>query len=57
VHPRLVTKRISIRISERDLAALDSLVASGRHRSRDAALRAGLELLLRDERERAIDVA
>lgn len=52
-----MTKQIPLRISERDLSALDSVVASGRFSSRSAALRAGLELLLRDDRERAIDDA
>lgn len=52
-----MTKQIPLRISERDLSSLDTVVASGRFPSRSAALRAGLELLLRDERERAIDDA
>jgi Arc/MetJ-type ribon-helix-helix transcriptional regulator len=52
-----MTKQIPLRISERDLSALDSVVASGRFPSRSAALRAGLELLLREERRQAIDEA
>jgi Arc/MetJ-type ribon-helix-helix transcriptional regulator len=52
-----MTKQIPLRISERDLSALDSVVASGRFRSRSAALRAALELLLREERRHAIDEA
>jgi Arc/MetJ-type ribon-helix-helix transcriptional regulator len=52
-----MTKQIPLRISERDLAALDGVVASGRFPSRSAALRAGLNLLLREERRRAIEDA
>ena len=52
-----MTKQIPLRISERDLSALDSVVASGRFPSRSAALRAGLELLLREERRHAINEA
>jgi Arc/MetJ-type ribon-helix-helix transcriptional regulator len=52
-----MTKQIPLRISERDLSALDSVVASGRFPSRSAALRAGLDLLLREEHRRAIDEA
>jgi Arc/MetJ-type ribon-helix-helix transcriptional regulator len=52
-----MTKQIPLRISERDLSALDTVVASGRYSSRSAALRAGLELLLREERRHAIDEA
>jgi Arc/MetJ-type ribon-helix-helix transcriptional regulator len=39
------------------LAALDAAVASGRFANRSEALRAGLELILREERERKIDEA
>jgi Arc/MetJ-type ribon-helix-helix transcriptional regulator len=52
-----MTKQIPLRIADRDLSVLDDLIASGRFASRSAALRAGLDLLLRDERERAIEEA
>ena len=39
------------------MAALDAVVASGRFPNRSEALRAGLERVLREERERAIDAA
>lgn len=48
---------VSFRISEGYLSALDSVVASGRYPNRSAALRAGLQLLLREERRPAIDEA
>jgi Arc/MetJ-type ribon-helix-helix transcriptional regulator len=46
-----------VRLTEDEVAALDAAVASGRFPNRSAALRAGLERLMRDERERAIDEA
>jgi Arc/MetJ-type ribon-helix-helix transcriptional regulator len=46
-----------VRLTKSDLAALDAAVASGRFASRSEALRAGLELILREEREREIDEA
>jgi Arc/MetJ-type ribon-helix-helix transcriptional regulator len=52
-----MTKQIPLRISERELSALDRIVAGGRFPSRSAALRAGLELLLREERRQAVDDA
>ena len=44
-------------MTNRDVAALDELVATGRFASRSDALRAGLASLLRAEREREIDEA
>jgi Arc/MetJ-type ribon-helix-helix transcriptional regulator len=52
-----MTKQIPLRISDRDLSALDDLIARGRFASRSSALRAGLDLLLRTERERALEEA
>ena len=39
------------------MAALDAMVASGRFANRSEVLRAGLERVLREERERQIDEA
>lgn len=49
-----MTIQIPIRIPEEDARRLDAIVASGRYASRSDALRRGLELLLRQEREREI---
>lgn len=52
-----MTVQVPVRLTERDLAALDAVVASGRFASRSEALRAGLAQLLSEEREREIDAA
>jgi len=52
-----MTVQIPIRIPEDDLAELDAAIARGSFANRSAALRAGLDQLLREERERAIDDA
>jgi Arc/MetJ-type ribon-helix-helix transcriptional regulator len=52
-----MTTQVPVRLTESDLAALDAAVASGRFANRSEALRAGLELILREEREREIDEA
>jgi Arc/MetJ-type ribon-helix-helix transcriptional regulator len=52
-----MTIQIPLRIPDEDLAELDAAIARGSFPNRSAALRAGLELLLREERERAIDDA
>jgi len=52
-----MTTQISLRIKAEDLAELDAAIARGSIPSRCAALRAGLELILRHERERVIDEA
>ena len=52
-----MTTQVPVRLTESDLAALDAAVASGRFANRSEALRAGLELILREEREREIDDA
>ena len=50
-----MTVQIPVRIPERDAELLDEAVARGRFASRSEALREGLALLLREEREREIE--
>ena len=52
-----MTIQIPVRIPERDAEMLDEAVARGRFASRSEALREGLALLLREEREREIEEA
>jgi Arc/MetJ-type ribon-helix-helix transcriptional regulator len=52
-----MTQQIPVRIPDEKAAALDQLVAQGRFASRSDALRAGLDRLLADEREREIEAA
>jgi Arc/MetJ-type ribon-helix-helix transcriptional regulator len=52
-----VSQQIAVRLDDDALVALDHAVASGRYPSRAAAIRAALEQLLREERERAIEDA
>ncbi len=52
-----MTIQIPVRIPERDAELLDEAVARGRFASRSEALREGLALLLREEREREIEEA
>jgi Arc/MetJ-type ribon-helix-helix transcriptional regulator len=52
-----MTIQVPVRLTEQDVAALDAAVAEGRFASRSDALRSGLEHVLREERERAIDEA
>ena len=52
-----MTVQIPVRIPERDAQLLDEVVARGRFASRSDALREGLALLLREEREREIEEA
>lgn len=52
-----MTIQIPVRISEEDLSELDTAIARGSYPNRSAALRAALELLLREERERQIEEA
>ena len=52
-----MTTQIQIGLPAEVLVELDAAVARGSFVSRSAALRVGLELLLREERERAIDDA
>ncbi len=44
-----------MRLTESDLAALDAAIARGRFANRSDALRAGLERILREERQYEID--
>jgi Arc/MetJ-type ribon-helix-helix transcriptional regulator len=52
-----MAQQIAIRLPESDLSALDQAIARGRFPNRAAALREGLERLLREEREREIEDA
>lgn len=52
-----MTVQIPVRIPKRDAQLLDEVVARGRFASRSEALREGLAMLLREEREREIDDA
>jgi Arc/MetJ-type ribon-helix-helix transcriptional regulator len=54
---RGVSTPVQTRLSDAELAALDAAIARGRFASRSEALRAGLERVLRDEREREIAAA
>jgi len=46
--------QIAVRLSDDELARLDASVARGRYPTRAAAVRAGLERLLREERDREL---
>lgn len=50
-----MTKQIPVRLSERDVSDLDALVRAGRFPTRSEALRRGLQLLVREERECEIE--
>ena len=52
-----MSQQIAIRLPEEDVSALDEVIARGRFPNRAAALREGLERLLREEREREIEEA
>jgi Arc/MetJ-type ribon-helix-helix transcriptional regulator len=52
-----MTVQIRVRIPEQDSQRLDEAVARGRFSSRSDALRVGLAMLLREEREREIEEA
>lgn len=52
-----MTTQIAVKLSQALLDSIDDLVRSGRVKNRSAAVRAGLELLSRAEREAAIDRA
>jgi Arc/MetJ-type ribon-helix-helix transcriptional regulator len=52
-----MTIQVPVRLTKEEVATLDAAVASGRFPNRSAALRAGLDRLLRDERQRTIDEA
>jgi Arc/MetJ-type ribon-helix-helix transcriptional regulator len=50
-----MTRQVPVRLTDKDVAALDAAIAAGRFASRSEALRAGLDQVLRAEREREID--
>ena len=52
-----MTTQVPVRLTDRDLALLDALVAGGRYANRSDALRAALARLADEEREREIDAA
>lgn len=52
-----MTIQVPVRLTEEDIASLDAAIARGRFANRSSALRAGLEQVLREEREREIDDA
>jgi Arc/MetJ-type ribon-helix-helix transcriptional regulator len=52
-----MTTQVPVRLTDTDLAALDEAVAKGSFASRSDALRAGLRVVLREEREREIEEA
>jgi len=52
-----MTIQVPVRLTEDDVAALDAVVAGGQFASRSEVLRAGLERVLREEREREIEAA
>jgi Arc/MetJ-type ribon-helix-helix transcriptional regulator len=52
-----MTVQVPVRLTDSDLAALDAAIARGRFASRSEALRAGLDRILFEERQRAIDEA
>jgi Arc/MetJ-type ribon-helix-helix transcriptional regulator len=52
-----MTTQVPVRLTDRDLAVLDALVAGGRYANRSDALRAALGRLAEEERDRQIDAA
>lgn len=49
-----MSQQIAIRLPDDDLTGIDAAVSEGRFPSRAAAVRAGVDLLLRAERDRRI---
>jgi Arc/MetJ-type ribon-helix-helix transcriptional regulator len=49
-----MAKQLAIRLSERELAAIDAAVARGAFPNRTAAIRAGVERVVHDERDHEI---
>lgn len=49
-----MSQQIAIRLGDDELTDIDATVAQGRYPSRAAAVRAGIDLLLRAERDRRI---
>ncbi len=56
-YTRCMTIQIPVRIPDEDLKAIDEAVARGSFANRSAAIRAAIDILLREERDRAIDEA
>jgi Arc/MetJ-type ribon-helix-helix transcriptional regulator len=56
-HTVCMTTQVPVRLTDSDLAALDAAIERGRFASRSEALRAGLEHVLRQERNREIQEA
>jgi Arc/MetJ-type ribon-helix-helix transcriptional regulator len=52
-----MTVQVPVRLTERDLAALDRLIEAGVFQNRSAALRAGLAGVLREHHEQEIEDA
>jgi Arc/MetJ-type ribon-helix-helix transcriptional regulator len=52
-----MTTQVPVRLTDSDLAALDAAIERGRFANRSEALRAGLEQILHEERQREIDEA
>ena len=52
-----MTTQVPVRLTDRDLAALDQLVDAGVFANRSDALRAGLTALDREQRERELEAA
>ena len=52
-----MTIQVPVRLTDSDVAALDAAIKRGAFANRSEALRAGLESILREEREREIDEA
>jgi Arc/MetJ-type ribon-helix-helix transcriptional regulator len=52
-----MTTQVPVRLTDSDLAALDAAIARGSYANRSDALRAGLERILREERDREIAAA
>jgi Arc/MetJ-type ribon-helix-helix transcriptional regulator len=50
-----MTTQVPVRLTGSDLAALDAAIARGRFANRSEALRAGLDRILHEERQREID--
>jgi Arc/MetJ-type ribon-helix-helix transcriptional regulator len=49
--------QIAVRLSEKDLSELDSVVAAGKYPTRAEAVRAGIRVLAREAREERIVAA
>jgi len=49
-----MSQQIAVRLADEDLAHVDAVIAHGAFASRAAALRAGLKLLLKQQRDREI---